>query len=189
MWAFFINWFKIRLSFALENLATLSKHAFLNRRPADNRMIFLAVNRSPLLWYTVDVFFCLNNQRIFVLQLYIYMVLQLVVNRKSSSKRTSWLYLETPTLVNRYFQVLLAPPPPSINKIIAIQPNNSRFFSVQFSLGKFWLKFSSLGCLCSWQSLSLFLCVFVVCPRVLSWLRWSRFADNTVAFWERFKIY
>ena len=34
----------------------------------DNRMIFLAANRSPH-------FFCLNNQRIFVLQFYICMVL------------------------------------------------------------------------------------------------------------------
>ena len=55
------------------------------------------------------------------------------------------------------------------------------------ALGKFWLKFSSLCCL--WQSFSHFLCVFVVCPRVLSWLRWSRFTYNTVAFWERFTIY
>ena len=35
----------------------------------------------------------------------------------------------------------IASPPPSprplANKMIAIQPNNSRYFSVQFSLGKF----------------------------------------------------
>ena len=55
------------------------------------------------------------------------------------------------------------------------------------ALGKFWLKFSSLCCL--WQSFSHLLCVFVVCPRVLSWLRWSRFTCNTVAFWKRFPIY
>ena len=54
---FFVNWFENRMSFALANLATLSKHAFLDRRPGDNCMIFLAANRSPLLWYTVDAFF------------------------------------------------------------------------------------------------------------------------------------
>ena len=78
----------------------------------------------------------------------------------------------------------------------ALQNKRKKFkFTTKFTiyrlpppaLGKFWLKFSSLGCL--WQSFSHFLCVFVVCPRVLSWLRRSCFADNTVAFWERFTIY
>ena len=50
----FINWFENRMIFALANLATLYKHASLNSRPGDNRMIFLAANRSPLLWNTVD---------------------------------------------------------------------------------------------------------------------------------------
>ena len=58
-----------------------------------------------------------------------------------------------------------------------LPPNLPFIASPPPALGKFWLKFSSLCCL--WQSFSHFLCVFVVCPRVLSWQTGSRFADNT----------
>ena len=39
---FFINWFENRMIFALANLATLFKHASLNRRPVDNYITFFS---------------------------------------------------------------------------------------------------------------------------------------------------
>ena len=141
---------------------------------------FLAANRSPLLWYTVVFLYY------YTILLYYYLysemnkgkseALQNKRKRKSSNLPPNLPFIASPPS-----------PRPLANKMSTIQPNNSRYFSVQFSLGKFWLKFSSLGCL--WQSFSHFLYVFVVYPRVLSWLRWSRFTYNTVVFWERFTNY
>ena len=59
-----------------------------------------------------------------------------------------------------------APPPPAL-PCPPIQPNNSRFFRVQFSLRKFWLKFSNLRCLCLWQSSFFFVCLWSMSARPL----------------------
>ena len=135
---FYVNWFENRIIFALGNLATLSKHAswYLNRGPGDNHMTFFSSKqKSTFMIYGGFLYY-------YIILLYYYLYSEM-------NKGKSEALQNKQKKVQIYHQIYhLSPPPRSLaNKMSTIQPNNSRYFSVQFSLGKFWLKFSSLCCL------------------------------------------